>query len=143
MPVEKILEEVRRHTAQLDLFDRRGAAGAEYHPAMPVLREAGYRLHIETNGAIDPDPALYELIEHWTVSPKRRTIAAGLTRITEFNYVVGKTFRQDMVEESRAEYIYLQPESSNPEYTHKVLEILMRHPNWRLWCRIHRRLKLP
>ncbi len=143
MPVEQILEEVRRHTAQWVCLTGGEPLGQNIIPLCQALREAGYRLHIETNGAIDPAPALYELIEHWTVSPKRRTIAAGLTRITELKYVVGKTFREDMVEEDRAEYIYLQPESSKPEYTHKALEILMRHPNWRLSCRIHRMLQLP
>ena len=71
------------------------------------------------------------------------TIATGLTRITELKYVVGKAFREEYVNEDRAEYIYLQPESSEPRYTQKALEILTRHPNWRLSCRIHKILDLP
>ena len=143
MSVEQILEEVGRHTAEWVCLTGGEPLGQNIVPLCGSLKDAGYRLHIETNGTIDPAPALCELIEHWTVSPKRRTIAAGLTRITELKYVVGKTFREDMVEEDRAEYIYLQPESSRSEYIHKALEILTRHPGWRLSCRIHRMLDLP
>ncbi len=143
MSVEQVLEEVGRHTVEWVCLTGGEPLGQNIIPLCGLLKDAGYRLHIETNGTIDPAPALYELIEHWTVSPKRRTIAAGLTRITELKYVVGKTFREDMVEEDRAEYIYLQPESSRSEYIHKALEILTRHPNWRLSCRIHRMLHLP
>jgi len=66
-----------------------------------------------------------------------------LTYITELKYVVGKMFREDMVDEDRADVVFLQPESSSPEYTHKALEILSRHPTWRLSCRIHKVLHLP
>lgn len=111
-------------------------------PLCESLLENDYRLHIETNGTVDPDPRLYEYIEHWTVSPKARTIAAGLTYITELKYVVGKGFCEDLVEELRAEYIYLQPESSEPEHNQRTFDILRRRPEWRLSCRIHKTLDL-
>ena len=41
-------------------------------------------------------------------------------------------FNEDHVDENRAQYVYLQPESSDPKYTEKTLEILKRHPEWRL-----------
>ena len=143
MAIEDILEEVQRHSAVWVCLTGGDPLGQNIGPLCRALRTAGYRLHIETNGTLDPTPELYELIEHWTVSPKRRTLAPGLTHITELKYVVGKAFREDMVEEGRASYIYLQPESSRPEYIHKALEVLSRHPNWRLSCRIHKILKLP
>ena len=61
----------------------------------------------------------------------------------ELKYVVGKAFREDRVEEDRADYIYLQPESSEPRFVQKALEILTRHPRWRLSTRIHKTLGLP
>lgn len=106
-------------------------------PLCQALLENYHRVHIETNGTIDPDPRLYEYIGHWTVSPKTQSIAAGLTYITELKYVVGKGFREDFVEDFRAEYVYLQPESSKPEHNQRVIDILRRHPDWRISCRIH------
>jgi len=108
---------------------------------LPVCRSLfrnNYRIHIETNGTIDPDPRLYEYIEHWTVSPKTQSITPGLTYITELKYVVGKGFREERVEELRSDYIYLQPESSDPEHSQRTLDILRRHPDWRISCRIHK-----
>lgn len=143
MAVEQIVEEVGRHTAVWVCLTGGEPLGQNIAPLCQALKDAGYRLHIETNGTVDPDPELYNLIEHWTVSPKRREIAEGLTHITELKYIVGKAFREDMVAEDRAAHIYLQPESSKPEYIHKALEILSRHPTWRLSCRIHKVLQLP
>lgn len=143
MPVVQVLEEVQRHSANWVCLTGGEPLGQNITPLCRMLQDAGYRLHIETNGTVDPNPELLELIEHWTVSPKREEIVSGLTRITELKYIVGKAFRENQVEEGRADYIYLQPESSKPEYIHKTLEILLRHPDWRLSCRIHKVLKLP
>jgi len=143
MAIEQIVSEVKRHAAKWVCFTGGEPLGQNIAPLCQALVDEGFILHIETNGTVDPDPVLYDWIEHWTVSPKRQRIAEGLTHITELKYVVGKTFREDMVDEDRAGYIYLQPESSKPEYVHKALEILSRHPNWRLSCRIHKILQLP
>jgi len=85
----------------------------------------------------------YSLSQCGEYERKRRTIAAGLTYITELKYVVGKVFREDFVDEDRADYIYLQPESSEPRYIQKAMEVLMHHPDWRLSCRVHKILELP
>ena len=143
MSVPGIVEEVQRHAADWVCLTGGEPLGQNLIPLCQALRHADYQLHLETNGTLDPHPELYGLIEHWTISPKGRTIAPGLTRITELKYVVGKAFREDMVDERRAGIIYLQPESSKPEYIQKALEILTRHPGWRLSCRVHRILNLP
>ena len=143
MRVEEIVAEVNQHSARWVCFTGGETLGQNILPLCRQLREAGYQLHIETNGTVDPLPELYDLIEHWTVSPKRRTLAVGLTRITELKYVVGKGFSEEHVATGRADYIYLQPESSEPRYVQKALEILSRHPDWRLSCRIHKILDLP
>ena len=77
------------------------------------------------------------------MSPKCYPVVAGFARITELKYVVGRAFREERVEEHRADYVYLQPESSEPRYVQKALEILKRHPRWRLSTRIHKTLGLP
>ena len=138
-----ILAEVSRHTASWVCLTGGEPLGQNIGPLCRELRTEHYRIHIETNGATEPDPDLCDLIEHWTVSPKRKTIASGLKNITELKYVVGKNFHESIVEEGRAEYVYLQPESSKPEYLSKTLDILKRHPAWRLSCRIHKMLGLP
>ncbi|HCR17819.1 MAG TPA: 7-carboxy-7-deazaguanine synthase [Candidatus Latescibacteria bacterium] len=143
MSIAEILQEVRHHTASWISLTGGEPLGQNITPLCRNLVDAGYRIHIETSGTLDASEELDDLIEHWTVSPKHATIASGLRRISELKYIVGKAFREDVVEEDRAEYIYLQPESSKPEYIHKCLEILARHPNWRLSCRIHKMLHLP
>lgn len=143
MTIAQIVATVERHSATWVCLTGGEPLGQNIALLCRALVQAGYRLHIETNGTVDPDPVLCDLIEHWTVSPKRRKIAAGLTRITELKYVVGQAFREDVVDERRAQYIYLQPESSEPQYIRKALDILTRHPNWRLSCRIHKILNLP
>ena len=117
--------------------------GQNLAPLARQLKQGGYQLHIETNGVVAPDPALFALIDHWTVSPKGYPIVEGFAHITELKYVVGKAFREDRVEEDRADHIYLQPESSEPRYVQKALEILSRHPRWRLSTRVHKTLGLP
>lgn len=143
MDLDTILAEVGRHRAAWVCFTGGEPLGQNLEPLARRLKEAGYLLHIETNGTLSPDPRLFELIEHWTVSPKRHPVVAGFRRITELKYVVGKSFREDRVQEELAEQIYLQPESSEPRHVQKALEVLGRHPHWRLSCRVHKILGLP
>lgn len=143
MDLDEIAAEVAHYPAQWVCFTGGEPLGQNLGSLADKLKTAGYKLHIETNGVVAPDPALFPLIDHWTVSPKRRQVVDGFHHITELKYVVGKAFSEDRVEEELAEYIYLQPESSEPRYVQKALEILSRHPNWRLSTRIHKTLGLP
>lgn len=143
MDLGGIVAEVERHPAPWVCFTGGEPLGQNLAPLTRQLKEKGYQLHIETNGVVRPDPQLFDLIDHWTVSPKRHPIVADFKRITELKYVVGKSFREDRVQEDLAEFVYLQPESSEPRYIQKALEILTRHPHWRLSCRIHKVLGLP
>jgi organic radical activating enzyme len=143
MDLDTIVEEVARHSANWVCFTGGEPLGQHIRPLAQLLKDQGYRLHIETNGVLTPDPLLFELIDHWTVSPKRHPVVDGFQRITELKYVVGKAFREDRVQEELTEVIYLQPESSEPRHIQKAMEILGRHPDWRLSCRIHKTLGLP
>ncbi len=143
MDLDEICVEVDRHPARWVCFTGGEPLGQNIEPLARRLQESGYRLHIETNGTVSPQPRLFELIDHWTVSPKRFAVVDGFKRITELKYVVGKSFREEIVQEELADWIYLQPESSEPRYVQRALEILTRHPNWRLSCRIHKSLGLP
>ena len=141
--IDGIRDEVKLHSANWVCLTGGEPLAQNVAPFCRLLRADEYRVCIETNGSIDPPPELLDLIEHWTVSPKVVRAARGLTRISELKYVVGKAFQESMVEEDRAGIIYLQPESGRPEYVLKALDILTRHPTWRLSCRIHKLLHLP
>ena len=143
MDLDTVVAEVGRHSAAWVCLTGGEPLGQNLEPLARLLQAAGYRLHIETNGTLSPNPRLFDLIEHWTVSPKRYPVAEGFRRITELKYVVGKAFREDRVQEELAEQVYLQPESSEPRYVQKALEVLGRHPHWRLSCRVHKMLGLP
>ena len=143
MSINKIVNKVKQYTAAWICLTGGEPLGQNIVPLAQSLRKLNYYLHIETNGTLDPSPELLTLIDHWTVSPKRKKIAKGLKKVTELKYIVGKHFHEDHVDENRAEFIYLQPESSNPKYTKKTLDILERHPGWRLSYRIHKILNLP
>ena len=143
MDIEDIAAEVARHPAEWVCLTGGEPLGQNLAVLVGRLKETGYKLHIETNGTIAPDPVLFERIDHWTVSPKCYPVVAGFVRITELKYVVGRAFREERVEEQLADYVYLQPESSEPRYVQKALEILTRHPRWRLSTRIHKTLGLP
>ena len=143
MSIDKIIEEIEQYTATWVCLTGGEPLGQNIVPLAKSLCDLNYNLHIETNGTLDPMPELLDLIDHWTVSPKRKKIAVGLSRITELKYIVGMNFNEDHVDENRAQYVYLQPESSDPKYTDKTLEILKRHPEWRLSYRIHKILNLP
>jgi len=140
--VSQIVQEVQQHPAEWVCITGGEALRQNIVALCQALREAGYHLHIESNGTVSPDPVLFDLIEHWTVSPKRLEIAPGFERITELKYVVGKAFQESNVEEDKAQWVYLQPESSKQEFNDKVLEILKRHPQWRLSYRLHKILGL-
>jgi 7-carboxy-7-deazaguanine synthase len=143
MGLDAIVAEIGRHAAAWVCFTGGEPLGQNLAPLAALLKQQGYSLHVETNGVVAPDPRLFGLVDHWTVSPKRYPVVAGFERITELKYVVGKAFREERVEETLADYIYLQPESSEPRYVQKALEILTRHPDWRLSCRVHKVLGLP
>ena len=143
MSIDNIIEEIKQYAATWVCLTGGEPLGQNIVPLAKSLCDLNYNLHIETNGTLDPMPELLDLIDHWTVSPKRKKIAIGLSRITELKYIVGMNFNEDHVDENRAQYVYLQPESSDPKYTEKTLEVLKRHPEWRLSYRIHKILNLP
>ena len=143
MGLQEIAAEVDRHSSAWVCFTGGEPLGQNIAPLARLLKQKRYLVHLETNGTVRPDPELADLIDHWTVSPKQHPVVEGFPRITELKYVVGKAFREDRVQEDLADYVYLQPESSEPRYIQKALEILTRHPHWRLSCRVHKTLGLP
>ena len=140
--IEEIVQEVQRHPAEWVCMTGGEALLQNIAPLCKALKNAGYHLHIESNGTVSPDPVLFDLVEHWTVSPKKPEIAPGFERITELKYVVGEAFKESHVDDSRSDHVYLQPESSKPEFTEEALDILKRHPRWRLSYRLHKVLNL-
>ena len=143
MGLQEIAADVGRHSSAWVCLTGGEPLGQNIAPLARLLKQQDYQVHLETNGTVGPDPELTDLIDHWAVSPKQHTLAEGFPRLTELKYVVGKAFREDLVQEDLADFVYLQPESSEPRYVQKALEILTRHPHWRLSCRIHKGLGLP
>jgi 7-carboxy-7-deazaguanine synthase len=141
--IEEIVEEVMRHPADWVCLTGGEPLLQNLAPLCQILWDEGYHLHAETNGTIPPDPRLFDLIEYWTVSPKKERIAPGFLRIDELKYIVGKTFREEDVEEDRARQVFLQPESSDPVNVWRAMDILRRHPTWRLSLRVHTLINLP
>ena len=135
--VEQIVEEVQQHPADWVCMTGGEPLLQNLVPLCEELHGQGYRIHVETNGTVPPEPKLFDLVEYWTVSPKRKHIVQGFKRVDELKYVVGKTFREEDVEEDRARQIFLQPESSDPTNLWRAMDILRRHPTWRLSLRIH------
>jgi len=140
--VEEICAEVQRHPARWVCLTGGEPLLQNLASLAGRLRSLGYQLHIETNGTVTPPPRLFDLIEHWTVSPKQYPLASGFQRITELKYVVNDSFREERVQPELATWVYLQPESSAPRHVERALQILTRHPEWRLSARLHRFLGL-
>ena len=91
----------------MGVLDRRRAVGPKSRGASwSAQRKRVTSSTLRPNGTIAPDPVLFELIDHWTVSPKCYPVVAGFARITELKYVVGRAFREERVEEHLADYVY-------------------------------------
>ncbi|MBE3589458.1 MAG: 7-carboxy-7-deazaguanine synthase QueE [Firmicutes bacterium] len=107
------------------------------------LKERGHFVQVETSGRFYA-PWVAE-VDWRTVSPKPPTyeIAERLRPLVdELKYVVDNTFTEDRVEPLPRCTVSLQPEGNKPEYVAKALEILRRHPEWRLSVQIHKFLGL-
>jgi len=120
------------------------------------MRERGFRIEVETNGTIVPEPALAELVDQWNVSPKlessgnrldARWVPGAIAWFVErpnafFKLVV--TSKEDLAEiESRAfprERVILMPEGTDAttlaERSRWLAEISTRD-GYRLGARLH------
>ena len=143
MTIDQILEKVKRYSSIWISITGGEPLIRNIVPLCRALKAEGYKLHIETNGTVAPGSELLELIDYWTVSPKTKRVVSELQRIDELKYVVNKQFFEEDVEEDRADHIYLQPQDNDPVYIWQALDVLRRHPTWRLSIQVHKLINLP
>lgn len=105
-----------------------------------VLKDAGYQVHLETNGSIDTDVSRADFI---CVSPKRYVSPEMLKKADVIKIVVGQeTDLEDLQKyyayENAKTQIYLQPESNKQENIDLCVKLLKNHPSARLSLQVHK-----
>ena len=105
-----------------------------------VLKDAGYQVHLETNGSIDTDVSRADFV---CVSPKRYVSPEMLKKADVIKIVVGQeTNLEDLQKyyayENAKTQIYLQPESNKQENIDLCVKLLKNHPSARLSLQVHK-----
>ncbi len=105
-----------------------------------VLKDAGYQVHLETNGSIDTDVSRADFV---CVSPKRYVSPEMLKKADVIKIVVGQeTDLEDLQKyyayENAKTQIYLQPESNKQENIDLCVKLLKNHPSARLSLQVHK-----
>jgi 7-carboxy-7-deazaguanine synthase len=114
----------------------------------------GVRVHLETNGTIDPGPLLGAAVSGFgwsTVSPKPPDylIAAGWKGLVDEIKLVADAGLDAGTAELLAEahpgaIICIQPEAgAGAESVERAVALVMSHPEWRLSLQTHKMLGLP
>ncbi|MBX5476418.1 MAG: 7-carboxy-7-deazaguanine synthase QueE [Clostridia bacterium] len=107
------------------------------------LKARGHFVQVETSGRFHAP--WVEEVDWRTVSPKPPTYAIAerlRPLVDELKYVVDDAFTEDRVTPLPGCTVSLQPEGNKPQFVAKALEILRRHPEWRLSVQIHKFLGL-
>jgi len=105
-----------------------------------VLKNAGYEIHLETNGSINTDVSLADFV---CVSPKKYVSPEMLQKADVIKIVVGQnTDLEDLKKyyayENAKTHIYLQPESNKQENIDLCVKLLKEHPSARLSLQTHK-----
>ena len=105
-----------------------------------VLKDAGYQVHLETNGSIDTDVSRADFV---CVSPKRYVSPEMLKKADVIKIVVGQESDLEDLQkyyayENAKTQIYLQPESNKQENIDLCVKLLKNHPSARLSLQVHK-----
>lgn len=105
-----------------------------------ALKNAGYQIHLETNGSIDTDVSRADFV---CVSPKKYVSTEMLKKADVIKIVVGQgTDLADLQKyyayENDKTRIYLQPESNKQENIDLCVKLLKEHPSARLSLQTHK-----
>jgi len=142
------LRELDRHRAGMVVVTGGEPALQWDAPLAAALREAGFRVHMESNGT----RPLAAGVDWLTVSPKPQFHGSAdqlaITRADECKLVVDDTVTADAVaayESMEFGALFLQPcmDDRYPTHLARTLELLERHPRWRLSLQIHKIVGLP
>jgi organic radical activating enzyme len=147
---------------QLQKLDRNGSrmvvvTGGEPtlqwdHRLATAVRDAGFAVHMETNGTRVPEAQ----VDWLTVSPKPHfhtpvdaLVGGRELRASECKLVVDDAVDDEAldryVEHYRCKNYFLQP-CMDERYEHhltRTLELIQRHPGWRLSVQLHKIVGLP
>jgi 7-carboxy-7-deazaguanine synthase len=107
------------------------------------LRDAGWRIAVETNGTVDVDLAL---ADHLTVSPKKGG-ALALKDCHALKVVLPGGWSDADLAEMTARYagaaLFVQPQFGNPSAVQECLRVIKRDSRWRLSVQSHKALGIP
>ena len=105
-----------------------------------ALKNAGYTIHLETNGSINTDVSRVDFV---CVSPKQYVSPEMLKKADVIKIVVGQDTDLEDVQryyayENAKTQIYLQPESNKQENIDLCVKLLKQHPAARLSLQTHK-----
>lgn len=109
-------------------------------PLLRALKDAGYTIHMETNGYKDTNVSLADFV---CVSPKARVSPAMLAKADVIKLVVGQnTDPEDLTAyypyANEKTQIYLQPESNQQENIDLCVKLVKQNPFLRLSLQAHK-----
>ena len=112
-----------------------------------ALQDAGYRVHVETNGTYPIPPALFDYV---TVSPKMQAevphdrfpfLPENEEVADEFKYVISRP--QDLELVKWGKQVYLQPNSEISAARDLCIDAVLNRPEWKISIQVHKILDLP
>lgn len=140
MTPPQILAEVQKSPCKNVILTGGEPTEQEIGPLLKVLKDAGYAIHLETNGYDDTDVSLVDFV---TVSPKRFVSPEMLKKADVIKIVVGRnTDLEDLQKyfayQNAKTQIYLQPESNKQENIDLCVKIIKQNPFLRLSLQTHK-----
>lgn len=136
----RLLDELKKYPCKTVVVTG-GEPTEQDAPALfDVLKNAGYEIHLETNGAHDTDVSRADFV---CVSPKKYVSPQMLKKADVIKIVVGQdTDLEDLKNyyayENAKTQIYLQPESNKQENINLCVKLLKNHPTARLSLQTHK-----
>ncbi len=140
MTPEEILTEVQKSPCKNLILTGGEPTEQNIAPLLQTLKNAGYAIHLETNGHDNTDVTLIDFV---TVSPKRFVSPEMLKKADVIKLVVGQhTDLQDLQKyfayQNAKTQIYLQPESNKQENIDLCVTIIKQNPFLRLSLQTHK-----
>lgn len=140
MAPEEILQTVQVYPCQNVILTGGEPTEQDILPLLQSLKNAGYTIHLETNGYKDTDVSLIDFV---CVSPKQYVSTEMLKKADVIKLVVGQeTDLEDLTRyfayAGGKTQIYLQPESNKQENIDLCVKLIKRNPFLRLSLQMHK-----
>lgn len=142
---EQILEEVAKYSCPKIVITGGEPCEQNIEPLLRFLKEKGFELHLETNGAININTQdLFCL----TVSPKRNPNLEMLKKADVIKCVIDSAENAAQNALQYTKYLkpgavfFIQPEGNKPENFKKCLELIKQNPQIRLSVQLHKLLNI-